>query len=543
MYRTLHLLVFSIISVWLFYTTDSWINHDQCAAWTGYYGPGGTLNIAELIVCTRNLYDKIGKERAEILRNKLCSVNNQLDAMEGNYAYELLNMTGYLENGTTNKLCNMKSIDPVTIENLPPIIPHFNRSHDYDFDPMMLYINKYKQVYTNFMNRNIPDYKVFKNNLSKYQLVKMMAREYCLPLVNTNDPVTNRKLIYHFLMDKYDDTRYDEEQNESSFIQCLGRLVNTSSIEFICEMAHDKGWGRVEYCEQWGKANPNYPLPLPKATDKLYEALKICLETESVLGDSISYRNFDYDHMDSLYQYQMDIFAMFNAKPISPWKDWADIDDHHSKSSRKFYDHDIMCMSDDSKKISKYFECYNHPDGYEFHDEYMRCIGLRNISMIDKQSLACNRGLVYLGRDIRMRSDIWKCLESISNYSKYSGCSKSTEFVKNRELRTRIDSNFESTHACFNKSFHSNRKYFDGILEKEMKLAVKVCEYRFKDSTKYNISIMSYAKSAGKCFIGGPTETSQKVRSCYNKLSTILVTKYDSDFLLCIAPDEFINRV
>lgn len=537
------LLALIIVCACFLYGVDSLIKRDQCAAWTGYYGPAGILNMAELILCPDNLYDKIGKKQAEDIRNELCSVANQIETNDDNYAFQLLNMTGYLDNGTITKLCNMKTIDPITIRNLPPVFPNrdfSNADDDDDFNHLQAYLNKYQKLYENFMNKHISEYRIWTNNLHKYRLIKMMAREYCEPLRNSdndNDDIP---------VEKFDDGRLDSVKNHSRFIQCLEGLSNITTIEFVCGMANDNGSDREEYCKKLGKANPSFPLPDPGTTDELYEALRICLENEPVLGDSISYYNFN-NFAYHYNKYQMDISAIFRTSLIDPWPELSG--GYSGHSSGKFNDHDTMCLSDIPMKISNYFKCYNLTYRYHFHDEYMKCIGLMNISIFDKQSLACNRGFVYLEldnvEDVGMRTEIWECLEHFRKYNNrpYSHCSNSTERVKHRELRTRIASDFERTNACFDESFHANRNRIDAILEKELKLANTVCWHRSDIITDYNISMMSYANLAGKCFIDGPSGTNEEVSNCYNKLSQSLLTKYDTDFVLCVAPDEFINKV
>lgn len=402
------------------------------------------------------------------------------------------------------------------------------------------------------MSRVIHDYRRLENNKRKYRMVKMMSREYCRPLANSHEW---EGFHYHFSHGKYNGSRFNMFESDSRFLQCLKEKSKIVSVEYLCKMAYDNSDSRNNYCKDFGTANPDYPLPDPKVTDNLYNALKICLENEPVLGDSVTTDYSSYHSRQYYYPYQMDISALFKGTNLNPWKKWVGDSNDYSWFVRKFYTHDMMCMSDDPTKIQNYLECYNYESvDHErfFHDRFMNCIGLMNISVFEKQSLACNKGYVYpeLGniRDIQMRTKLSECLEDNMNEISTTSvpmfdCSNSEESMEYREMRTRVDSNWNITQPCFNKIFNKDMKYYDEILKKEMSLARYVCDYRFEDLTKFNISMMLKAKSAAKCFIDGPGGSDGKVKNCYEKVSKSLITKYDIDFLICIAPDEFINKV
>lgn len=310
-----------------------------------------------------------------------------------------------------------------------------------------------------------------------------------------------------------------------------------------------EGSDRTGYCADSGSSNPNYPVPNPDATNNLYETFKTCLEDEPVLRNSIQRSDFEYSSESygyPRYKYQQDIWAMFMSTYIGSGKYWSY---EYLSNLGMFYTHDDMCMSDDPTKIEKYLECYNYTqfEYYSFHDEYMKCIRLMNISSFQKQSLACNKGYVFFGldniHDTRMRQELSQCLNSTNNELFVAiGCSNSTDIVENRESLAYVDTKFLIVQPCFDQIFNLNGKYIYETLKKESYLAKNVCEYRSENLEKYNISIMTPAKMAGKCFVHGPEGNDGKIKECYKKNSKLL-TKYDIDFLLCVVPDEYINKV
>lgn len=121
---------------------DCSVIRDQCAAWTGYYGPKGTLSIAELIICPENLYGDIGIQLAKTIKDEICSFGSQTNVANGNYVNEILNISGFFINDTIDKICTMQGIDNVTLKSLPSIIPQ-------SIGPSKLfwpYIFKYQQL-------------------------------------------------------------------------------------------------------------------------------------------------------------------------------------------------------------------------------------------------------------------------------------------------------------------------------------------------------------------------------------------------------------
>lgn len=149
---------------------------DQCAAWTGYYGPK-LIYPFKLIICPENYYDKLGTELVDSIIKEFCSVENQQDTKYGNYVHQILNMVGYLKHDDIGKICDPVKMNNDTVKKSLLFGPSgINTSEQQE-----AFHQKFRQLYANFMDKHIPDYKVLKNNLNKYKLVKMMAREYCHP--------------------------------------------------------------------------------------------------------------------------------------------------------------------------------------------------------------------------------------------------------------------------------------------------------------------------------------------------------------------------
>lgn len=258
---------------------------------------------------------------------------------------------------------------------------------------------------TYMMYEMIPDFKLYQKNKYKYGIILAVASDYC----NANgwssvEWNTNSKTFEKTKNAK----KVESFKNSNKIIECLKKKIVISSIDDVCSIIVKPNG--TEICNtltevheietpfhQRSDTKEYWPLPNVEETNKYFDALKECIDTQPYIA-APTYATI---YIDTAFD-----------KLIQP-----SYDRHNN--------HRLMCLSDDPNKISKHFECFNYKYDVDkprpFHGNFMDCARLLDIDRIKKQEVSCNHWYILPDledvKDIDIKSKLFTCLSSKNSSS------------------------------------------------------------------------------------------------------------------------------